>query len=133
MRVIVFLVKLIVVLFLLQVVLGLLGTGLGMLGIPLPPMSMGLSSILHMPFHVAGGFMRLGMSLVGLAIPVILIYLAYRLIKALLDGRESGGAAGTSSDDARLLEEVHRGLEKMDKRIDTLETILLDRMNGKKR
>mgnify|MGYP006300596407 CR=1 FL=1 len=126
MRVIVFLVKLIIVIFLLQLVLGMLGISLG-------PLSMGLSNVLNMPFYVAGGLSRMLMSLIGLIIPVVLLYLAYRLVKALLENREPGGVTRPSSDETRLLEEIHRGLEKMDKRIDTLETILLDRMNGKKR
>lgn len=38
----------------------------------------------------------------------------------------SHGHGATNSDEARLIQEIYQGLEKLEKRIESLETILMD-------
>ena len=46
----------------------------------------------------------------------------------------NGGAdRASTADDARLIQEVYQGLSRLEKRIETLETILLDRRQEDRR
>jgi phage shock protein B len=54
----------------------------------------------------------------------VVVALAVKLFKSLGDG------AGRA-DDARLIQELYRGLDRMEARVETLETILLDRKGRK--
>lgn len=38
----------------------------------------------------------------------------------------SGGHGAANSDEARLIQEIYQGLEKLEQRIESLETILMD-------
>ncbi len=46
------------------------------------------------------------------------------IIRAMRGGRQPKG--DLAADEARLIQEIHRGLERMEQRVDTLETLLLD-------
>ena len=61
-----------------------------------------------------------------LAIPIIAILggILVAVIKLLKGERGSSGAM--SAEEARLMQELHQGLERMEQRIEALETILLD-------
>ena len=55
-----------------------------------------------------------------LALPVVVIWAVVRLAGP----RRSKGAA---PEDTRIIQEIHQGLTKMEERIESLETILVDR------
>ena len=60
-----------------------------------------------------------------LALPLVLVVLLLR------SARGSNAAhAASSQEEAQLLQEIHQGLGKMDARVESLETILLDRATG---
>lgn len=61
-------------------------------------------------------------------IPIIAILggLSIAALKILKDG-PSKASEKDQADEARLIQQIHQGLLKMEKRIETLETILLDR------
>lgn len=50
-------------------------------------------------------------------------------VKALRGLRQTG----SREDDARLIQEVYQGLDRLERRIETLETILSDRRQGERR
>jgi phage shock protein B len=65
---------------------------------------------------------------------VTLVGLICITILVLVRMRHSGvgGAASTSSrDEAKMIQEIFRGLERMEERIEALETILMDRHDNK--
>ncbi len=47
------------------------------------------------------------------------------LIIKVLKGGRSG--RGLDDDEARVMQEIHQGLERMERRVEALETLLLDR------
>ena len=48
------------------------------------------------------------------------------LIVKILKGGESGKGKQTSAEEARLVQEIHHGLTRMESRIEVLETLLVD-------
>jgi len=46
------------------------------------------------------------------------------IIKVLKGGRSG---KGLDDDEARIMQEIHQGLERMEKRVEALETLLLDK------
>ena len=56
-------------------------------------------------------------------IAAMVIALAVKAVRGL---RQSG----SREDDARLIQEVYQGLDRLERRIETLETILSDRRQG---
>ncbi len=56
-------------------------------------------------------------------------------VLAILKMRNSGRFAkkdGTEADEAQMIQEIYQGLERMEKRVDTLETILMEgRQHGR--
>ena len=62
-----------------------------------------------------------GATLVGLVILGVVFLIGVRLM------RPAGRAApGGDTDEVRLLQEIHRSLERLESRVDTLETVVLD-------
>ena len=62
-----------------------------------------------------------GATLVGLVILGVVFLIGVRLM------RPAGRAApGGDADEVRLLQEIHRSLERLESRVDTLETVVLD-------
>lgn len=66
-----------------------------------------------------------------LAIPIVAILggILVAVIK-LLKGGDTGGGGALSAEEARLMQELHQGLETMESRIEALETILLERADA---
>ncbi len=62
------------------------------------------------------------------AIPLVAIVggILWAIVK-LLKGGGSGRSKERDEEEARLMQEMCQGLEKMEKRVEALETILLDR------
>ena len=56
-----------------------------------------------------------------LCTPVLMLYLIIRAFRG--DGKRSGK---TEAEETRLIQEIHHGLVKMEGRIESLETLLLD-------
>lgn len=54
----------------------------------------------------------------------IIMYGSYRIAKLGVDKQESG----YTEDDSRTMQEINRGLSRMEQRIDALETLLADRI-----
>ena len=52
-------------------------------------------------------------------------------LKIMRGGSRRGN--GTSSEDARIMQDIYVGLQKMEKRIDALETIMVDMERARKR
>lgn len=59
-------------------------------------------------------------------IAAIVVALGIRLFKG-------AGDRATKADDARVIQEIYQGLNRMEKRIDTLETILFERKREERR
>ena len=61
---------------------------------------------------------------VGLLVFAIACLFVLKLVKIL---RGDGCAtSGSNEDDARLVQETHQGMERLERRVEALETILLD-------
>jgi phage shock protein B len=60
-----------------------------------------------------------------IVIPVVAI-MGLFLVAGLAVLKGGGKSRRGNPDEARLIQEIHRGLEKMEKRIESLETIVLD-------
>jgi phage shock protein B len=50
-------------------------------------------------------------------------------VKAVRGWRQSG----SRTDDARLIQEVYQGLDRLERRVEALETILTDRRQGERK
>jgi phage shock protein B len=59
--------------------------------------------------------------LIPLAVVVGIIYLLARLIGAI-----GGGRAGDAADEARMVQEMYAKLDKLERRVDNLETLLME-------
>lgn len=57
--------------------------------------------------------------------------MTYLIIRAFRGGG-SKRSAKTDADETRLIQEIHHGLVKMEGRIESLETLLLDQERGKR-
>lgn len=64
-------------------------------------------------------------AIIGIGFLVITALILMAILR-LLSGRRSG-SGGLDADEARMMQEIHQGLEKMEKRVDSLETLLLER------
>ena len=64
-----------------------------------------------------------GLPILALALVCGTFLFAIRLIK----GRGAGGDPKQEAEEARMIQEIHQGLSRMEERVDALETILLDR------
>jgi phage shock protein B len=60
------------------------------------------------------------------AAPFIFILI---LVKIIAGGRK-GNRQRMTAEETRSIQEIHRGLQRMEKRVEALETILLDRSKG---
>ena len=63
-----------------------------------------------------------------LCILILLLVLFVRLLFRLAGGGSAGGSEELRQDEARSIQELHAQLERMEKRVESLETILLDRV-----
>ncbi len=61
-----------------------------------------------------------GAALVGLLILGAIFLIALRLL------RPGGRPRGTDAEEVRLLQEIHRGLARLEDRVEALETLVLD-------
>ena len=77
------------------------------------------------------GVVEMGLVLV---IPIVAI-LGGIFLAALkiLKGESRHGGASDHPDETRLIQDIHHGLQKMEDRIDALETIMLDAERSRKR
>ncbi|MCB2187138.1 MAG: hypothetical protein KQJ78_12015 [Deltaproteobacteria bacterium] len=73
---------------------------------------------MHAVFSLILGF--------GLLVLAVLGLVALAIVRAVR-GKGPGAAPGLDEEEARLIQELHQGLERMEKRVESLETILLDR------
>lgn len=67
--------------------------------------------------HGMGSFMMLWFVVLPALVAVLLLVLIARMLRA-----RSGESAAT--DDVRLLQEMHRTMDRLERRVDTLETLL---------
>ncbi len=63
-----------------------------------------------------------GATIIGLAILGTIFLLGVKIVKG---GGQQGRAA--TSDEARLAQELYQGLERLEERVESLETLLLER------
>ena len=66
-------------------------------------------------------FITAGATLIGLIILGVILVLGVRLARP-----PAPGARGNDPEEARLLQEIHRSLERLETRVETLETLVLD-------
>lgn len=71
-------------------------------------------------------FVEGALVLILAGIAAIVIALGIKLFKG-------SGARDTKAEDARLVQEIYQGLTRLEKRIETLETILFDRRQEDRR
>jgi len=64
---------------------------------------------------------------------IITIGLAVAIIKRAMRGGRPRKDQRQEGDDTRIIQEIHNGLQRMEDRIDALETIIMDRSGSKKR
>ena len=70
-----------------------------------------------------------------LASPFVLIVMAglsFAIMKRLLRGGRPRKEQRQEADDTRIIQEIHNGLQRMEDRIDALETIIMDRSGSRK-
>ena len=66
--------------------------------------------------------------LTGVAVSMILVSMGIAcllIVKAFRSGANTGAAA-SDEDETRMIQEIYHGLSKMEDRIETLETLLID-------
>ena len=68
----------------------------------------------------------------ALMIPIIAILGVVFLVALKILKGGPGSATGYGADEAQLMQDVYRGLQEMERRIEALETILLDRERARK-
>jgi len=73
---------------------------------------------MHIMLELVIGALLVGLVVVGLVVAV--------LIKLLGGGPRSSGSA-SQQDEARIIQELYQGFERMERRIEALETLLLDK------
>jgi phage shock protein B len=62
----------------------------------------------------------------GSIVAIVIIGAIFLLAIRILKGSSGRGGEGTSSDEARVIQEIYQGLSRMEERVEALETILLD-------
>ncbi len=66
-------------------------------------------------------------SLAALAIPILVILgVIFLIALKILKGKSSGGGQQNSVEETQLIQDIHHGLQRMEQRIEALETILLE-------
>lgn len=84
-------------------------------------------SVLAIPFSLAAGLIGLVIGLVALAVPLVILIaiagLGVWVLTQVLGGRSKTRKEHTASD-METMRDIHRGLSKMEERLDSLETIL---------
>lgn len=102
--------------FVIRTLFGLL---MGMVGLVL--------GILAIPFSLAAGLIGLVIGLVALAVPLLILFavagLGVWVLTQVFNGRSRTRRTHSSSD-METMRDIHRGLSKMEERLDSLETIL---------
>ena len=68
---------------------------------------------------------RMSIQMIPLIVFTGMIIVAILLV--LKGGRAGGDRGGGAPEEARLIQDIHHGLQKMEERIEALETILLER------
>jgi phage shock protein B len=72
-------------------------------------------------------------SMMALGIPLVVVIGIFILIAiSMLRGGSRKEDKKMRSDEAQLMQEIHRGLTRMEERVDALETLLLDRAGFRK-
>jgi phage shock protein B len=71
-------------------------------------------------FHFLTAVITSGASIIGLLVIGGIILVGLRIARG-------GGAGGPTSEDTKTIQEIFLGLKQMEKRLDALEEILLDR------
>lgn len=69
--------------------------------------------------HGMGSFMMLWFMVLPALVAILLIVLIVRMLR-------SRGTEGTVGDEVRLLQEMHRTMDRLEQRVDSLETLLHD-------
>jgi phage shock protein B len=64
-----------------------------------------------------------GSLIIALAIIPVTILFAIRIIK----GRVSGKSQGLVDEETKMIQEIYHGIEKMETRVESLETLLLEK------
>ena len=59
-------------------------------------------------------------------VPAIVVIIIVFVIARLISGRNPRQDKAATAEEARLIQEIYQGLQKMDRRIETLETLLLE-------
>lgn len=69
-------------------------------------------------------------AIVFVCVTALICFTAIAIVNQLI-GRAHRGA--TNSEEARLVQEIHQGLTRLEKRIDALETIIIDHEHERER
>ena len=59
-------------------------------------------------------------------VPAIVVVVIVLVIARMITGRNPRQDRAATAEEARIIQEIYQGLQKMDRRIETLETILLE-------
>lgn len=82
-------------------------------------------------FVIVGVLGWLGL-LAFLFISIVTIGLAIAIVKRAMRGGRRKKDQRREADDTRIIQEIHNGLQRMEDRIDALETIIMDRGGSRK-
>jgi phage shock protein B len=81
-------------------------------------------------FFIVGILGWLGL-LAFLFISIVTIGLAVAIVKRAMRGGRPKKEQEVEAEDTRLIQEIHNGLQRMEDRIDALETIIMDRSGSR--
>jgi phage shock protein B len=74
------------------------------------------------------GVAKLAVILVfGIPIVAIVGWVIVEVAQAIFGRKQSGNGSKMSADDTQIIQEINRGLQRMEKRIEAVETIVLDK------
>ena len=72
---------------------------------------------------IVGLLVTLIVIVMALAIPIVIVWGIVRIVS----GGRGGRAQALDAEEARIMQEIHAGLAKMEERIESLETLLVDK------
>lgn len=86
----------------------------------------------NMEMIIISVFLWLGIILAFLFVTIVIIGLAIAIVKRAMRGGRPKEERRREAEDTRIIQEIHNGLQRMEDRIDALETIIMDRSGIRK-
>ncbi|MDB9823028.1 phage-shock protein [Deltaproteobacteria bacterium] len=79
-----------------------------------------------------GSIMGITIVFIVIAVPLIIIAGAILLGIKIISGGSSSKDPKAKADETKIIQEIYQGLNRMEERVEALETILIERENGRK-